>query len=77
MFPGLEDSCHVHEKNGEIYSAVLGMVDLARGTNSYYKVQVLVHDHAKQLSMITFVKFVFMRLLFGMATEMTKNGGRL
>ncbi|XP_065057508.1 poly [ADP-ribose] polymerase 1-like [Rhopilema esculentum] len=45
---GLEDSCHVHEKNGEIYSAVLGMVDLARGTNSYYKVQVLVHDHAKQ-----------------------------
>ena len=40
----MEDCCHVYQKDGEVYNAVLGMVDLAKKTNSYYKVQVLVHD---------------------------------
>jgi len=41
---GLEDKCHVLSKKGEIYNVVLGLVDLLRGTNSYYKLQLLQHD---------------------------------
>ncbi|KAG8443845.1 hypothetical protein GDO86_009147 [Hymenochirus boettgeri] len=41
---GLEDSCHVLEKEGKIYSATLGLVDITRGTNSYYKLQLIEHD---------------------------------
>ena len=29
---------------GEVYNAVLGLVDITRGTNSYYKLQVLKED---------------------------------
>lgn len=44
---GKEDTCHVLSFRNELYNAVLGMVDLVRGTNSYYKVQVLKHDTKK------------------------------
>ena len=40
----MEECCHVYQKDGEVYNAVLGMTDLSRGTNSYYKLQVLAHD---------------------------------
>ncbi|XP_059573331.1 poly [ADP-ribose] polymerase 1 [Alligator mississippiensis] len=41
---GLEDSAHVFEKGGKIYSATLGLVDIVKGTNSYYKLQLLEDD---------------------------------
>jgi len=44
----MEDCCHVFQKEGDIYNAVLGMADLAKNTNSYYKLQVLVHDSEKR-----------------------------
>ena len=47
---GLEDEAHVLEVNGEIFNAVLGMVDITRGTNSYYKLQVLKKDDSKRLA---------------------------
>jgi poly [ADP-ribose] polymerase len=50
LFIGLEETCHVLKDNetGEIYTAVLGMVDITRGTNSYYKIQLLEDDTNKQ-----------------------------
>ena len=63
MILGLEDTCHVYEDGGDIYNAVLGLVDLTKGTNSYYKVQVLVHDTAKEyapfISALKIVKYTF------------------
>lgn len=43
---GLEETCHVlkDDQSSEIFSAVLGMVDITRGTNSYYKIQLLEED---------------------------------
>lgn len=32
----------------DLYNAVLGLVDLVRGTNSYYKFQVLEADSGKR-----------------------------
>lgn len=60
---GKEDTCHVLSFRNELYNAVLGMVDLVRGTNSYYKVQVLKHDTKKNKyaflsSLITFFQSV-------------------
>ncbi|XP_070576368.1 poly [ADP-ribose] polymerase 1-like [Ptychodera flava] len=43
---GLEDSVHVYSEKGNVYSATLGLVDISRGTNSYYKLQLLEHDNA-------------------------------
>ncbi len=47
---GLEETCHVLKDNetGDIYTAVLGMVDITRGTNSYYKIQLLEDDTNKR-----------------------------
>ena len=45
---GLEDVAHVLEVKGEVYNAVLGMVDITRGTNSYYKLQVLKKDNSEK-----------------------------
>jgi len=47
---GLEETCHVLKDNetGDIFMAVLGMVDITRGTNSYYKIQLLEDDSDKQ-----------------------------
>ncbi|XP_044292076.1 poly [ADP-ribose] polymerase 1 [Varanus komodoensis] len=41
---GLEDSAHVFEKGGKNFSATLGLVDIVKGTNSYYKLQLLEDD---------------------------------
>lgn len=41
---GLENSAHVLEQNGKMYNATLGLVDIVRGTNSYYKLQLLEDD---------------------------------
>ncbi|CAF3932114.1 unnamed protein product, partial [Rotaria sp. Silwood1] len=45
---GLEETCHVLKdpETGGIFTAVLNMVDVARGTNSYYKMQLLEDDGA-------------------------------
>uniref|UniRef100_A0A8C7GSF7 Poly [ADP-ribose] polymerase n=1 Tax=Oncorhynchus kisutch TaxID=8019 RepID=A0A8C7GSF7_ONCKI len=40
----LENSAHVLDQNGKIFSATLGLVDIVRGTNSYYKLQLLEDD---------------------------------
>lgn len=40
----LEDTHHVLEANGQIWNAVLNMVDVTKGTNSYYKLQLLETD---------------------------------
>eukprot|EP00118_Oscarella_pearsei_P026283 m.309715 g.309715 ORF g.309715 m.309715 type:complete len:959 (+) comp47446_c0_seq1:38-2914(+) len=42
---GLEDSCHVFEEDGDLYAVTLGLVDVIRGTNSYYKLQLLQSDN--------------------------------
>ncbi len=44
----LEDSHHVLEEGGMIFNAVLGLVDIVKGTNSYYKLQLLEKDGGKQ-----------------------------
>lgn len=41
---GLDDECHVYSEKNEPFSCVLGYVDIARGTNSYYKLQLIEHD---------------------------------
>ncbi|CAF0966371.1 unnamed protein product [Rotaria sordida] len=43
---GLEETCHVLKDAGTsgIFIAVLGMVDITRGTNAYYKMQLLEDD---------------------------------
>lgn len=45
---GLAMSHHVYQQKGRTYNAVLGMVDIKRGTNSYYKMQVLEGDGWKK-----------------------------
>ena len=32
------------ERKGDLYSATLGLVDVVKGTNSFYKLQVLESD---------------------------------
>ncbi|XP_043916143.1 poly [ADP-ribose] polymerase 1 [Protopterus annectens] len=45
---GLENCAHVLEQNGKIFSATLGLVDISRGTNSYYKLQLLESDDKRR-----------------------------
>ncbi|XP_030854208.1 poly [ADP-ribose] polymerase 1 [Strongylocentrotus purpuratus] len=40
----LGHATHVHKEKGVLYSATLGLVDISRGTNSYYKLQLIKHD---------------------------------
>lgn len=46
---GMEDEAHIlcEPKSNDPYSCVLGLVDIERGTNSYYKLQVFEHDKYK------------------------------
>ena len=44
---GLEGSYHVYEEKGAVYNAVMELVDIAKGTNSYYKLQLLEGDTSK------------------------------
>ena len=41
---GVEDKTHVLKTKENMYSVVLGLVDIKQGKNSYYKLQVLEHD---------------------------------
>lgn len=41
---GLEDVAHVLEEGRNKYTAVLGLVDVVKGTNSYYRLQLLESD---------------------------------
>ena len=41
---GLEDKAHVYKSGEDLYSVVLGSVDVQEGRNSYYKLQLLQHD---------------------------------
>ena len=41
---GLEHKAHVYKSGSELYSVVLGSVDVQEGRNSYYKLQLLQHD---------------------------------
>ena len=43
----LDHSHHVLEEGKTIWNAVLGLVDMVRGTNSYYKLQLLEGDKSK------------------------------
>jgi len=45
---GLEDTHHILNTNKVVYAAVLGLVDLSRGSNSYYKLQILEPDDTKK-----------------------------
>ncbi len=46
---GLEDEGHIlfDSKSKEPYSVTLGLVDIEKGTNSYYKIQLIKHDKYK------------------------------
>jgi len=46
--PGVADKAHVIQEKGEIYTAVLGLVDVVKGTNSFYKLQALEGDNNRQ-----------------------------
>lgn len=49
LFEGLESKAHVlQEGKNELYNVVLGLVDIVRGTNSFYKLQVLESDKSKK-----------------------------
>ena len=41
---GLEEKAHVLKVGETVYNAVLGLVDLLQGTNSFYKIQLLEAD---------------------------------
>ena len=45
---GLSKTHHVYENGGVIYNAVLGLVDIVQGTNSFYKLQLLEADSSKK-----------------------------
>ncbi|UYV80414.1 PARP1 [Cordylochernes scorpioides] len=48
---GLEHRAHVLTRGSkDIYSVVLGLVDIVRGTNSFYKLQLLAADSKDRLS---------------------------
>ncbi|KAF8773149.1 Poly [ADP-ribose] polymerase 1 like protein [Argiope bruennichi] len=38
---GLQQTCQVYQKEGEVYSTVLAYVDASEGKNSFYKLQIL------------------------------------
>ena len=44
LLTGLEDTAHIYQDKGEICNVVLGLVDVVRGTNSFYKLQALESD---------------------------------
>jgi len=45
---GLADEAHVYKSKESLYSVVLGVVDIQKDRNSYYKLQVLEHDKKKK-----------------------------
>ncbi|XP_039295821.1 poly [ADP-ribose] polymerase [Nilaparvata lugens] len=45
---GLQDEAHVYKSGGDIYSVVLGLTDIQRDKNSYYKMQILESNDSKR-----------------------------
>uniref|UniRef100_A0A1B6DFG5 Poly [ADP-ribose] polymerase n=1 Tax=Clastoptera arizonana TaxID=38151 RepID=A0A1B6DFG5_9HEMI len=41
---GLEDVAHVYKEGNDLYSTVLGLTDISKGVNKYYKMQILESD---------------------------------
>ena len=57
---GVADKAHVlKNKAGELFSVVLGAVDIKRGTNSYYKLQLLKHDSKTKCALAISLKETF------------------
>lgn len=50
----LEGIAHVYRNKNDIYSAVLSLVDIQSGKNSYYKMQILESDDKKKYVCIMF-----------------------
>lgn len=48
FLPELAETAHVIEEAGDIYNAVLGLVNVTAGTNSYYKIQALESDKKRR-----------------------------
>lgn len=81
VLSGLENSAHVLEQNGKMYSATLGLVDIVRGTNSYYKLQLLEDDVQKRSVLlqkfISLLFFVVQMLLKGTFRSVNEALGSL
>ncbi|KRX19540.1 Poly [ADP-ribose] polymerase 1 [Trichinella nelsoni] len=45
---GLHEIAHVYQLNGKAYDVVLNAVDVNSGRNSFYKLQILKHDHSNE-----------------------------
>ena len=58
---GLEDAAHVLKEGDTVWNAVLGLVDLVRGTNAFYKLQLLQSDDSASrcVQFLFFVLFCF------------------
>lgn len=47
----MDSTHHVYERFGEMYNSVLGLVDIVKGTNSFYKLQLLESDGGNSYSL--------------------------
>lgn len=46
---GLSDVAHVYQREGVVYTSVLGLADIKKNKNSYFKIQVLQSDDLRRL----------------------------
>jgi len=53
----------LQESKSEVYNVVLGLVDVMRGTNSYYKLQLLESDKSKKYGLFISRMLCYTRLL--------------
>lgn len=49
---GLDSICHIHKSNGLMFAATLGMVDITKGTNSFYLLQLLKSDKKERYGFV-------------------------
>lgn len=69
---GMDEEAHVmlEPATKEPYSCVLGLVDIARGSNSFYKLQIIEHDKFSRLwkylpnNELEFLLFVYLIVCF-------------
>ncbi|CAF1287547.1 unnamed protein product [Rotaria sordida] len=73
---GLEDTCHVLKgtETSEIFTAVLGLVDITRGTNSHHKLQLLQSDNGRQYRKIDAIKAFHALFLDKTGNEWSERG---
>jgi len=48
---GLENLAHVYHKGNDKYTVTLGLTDIQSKKNSYYKMQILKHDHHQRYNL--------------------------